>query len=198
MPSLQCVILGIDPGMHSGFALTRLWKLDSGEINPNVTLLTHDKIRGFALEKCVQTTVHGMDALSSTTNSMLTEATNLRINPATGKPVRIFIALERFVMTKNSSGGGAHASEGAGAVKGIRHLLYPNGVFLDYTQKPADKDQITDAVLRSLNLKAKGDGQQDHAHDAGRHAVLLATRVVAKGMSAIQRVCNIDEFTTRG
>lgn len=200
MPSMQCVILGVDPGMHSGLTLVRLWKLDAGTDQPGLTLHTDDFIRGFAIEKCVQTTVHGMDALSRGVLDLLAQARSMRDNPVTGKPTPVFIALEAFVMTDNSDGGGKFATESIGAVKALRHVFYPKGegVFLDNTQKPADKNLATDKILGSLDLKSPGDGQQDHAHDSARHVAVMASRIRMRGMRAIREVSNIDVFTTRG
>lgn len=192
---LHAVIVGIDPGMHSGAILMRMWKLDEGPTIPGIAVVTHERFQGFGLEKRTQTVFDGLGAFVSGTRSILDEAFEIAEDPTTGKRVPVFAAVERFVPTKTSlMGGGAHAQEKIGIIKGYRYLFYPQ-LLVDVTQKSAAKATITNTLLVELGLKARRDGLPDHAHDAARHAVLLASRLRGLGVLSVVRGCNDDAYT---
>ncbi|UGQ39379.1 hypothetical protein [Rhodococcus aetherivorans] len=179
--STHCAtVFGIDPGLHTGICAVRVWRLDDTE--PPVPTATHPMIRGYALEVRAQTVLDGMGAFADGAAELLGAEFEDRARDV--PPVPVVAAVEKFVLTRNSTlGGGHYALETTGALRAIRHLHFP-ALRIDVSQKSAIKSIVTDPVLRELGLKRRGDGLPDYAHDAARHAVTWVMRLREQGGAA--------------
>ena len=190
MPSLHSVIVGVDPGKHSGVVLVRVWRLDDNPTPLNAEVHTSKKVQGFALEKRTQTVYTGLGAFVDGVQKTLDEAFALDQDPVTGKKVPVFCVCEKFVITANSAKtGGDIALQVIGALRAVKHIHYPR-LFLDVSQKSETKSAVTNPDITELGLKRRGDGLPDHAHDAARHVVKLVMRFREMGTVRVMRSCN--------
>ena len=159
------VILGIDPGLHTGYCLIELYNDDQrGQ--------TIASLKNYSIVTKNFGTVDG-DYDTITYFDNLVSHDLAYYDPS----VPIVIACEHFVFTRTSSmGGSRNAVEMTGALKAICTLKLPRAVFSS-EQKPGDAKLISNEVLSDLHIKQRGDRSTDHAQMAARHAVLMAIRI---------------------
>lgn len=189
MPALHSVVVGVDPGKHTGVVLVRVWRLDD-PTPVNAEIHTSKKVQGYGLEKRTQTVFTGLGAFVDGIQPILDEAFSLNQDPGTGKKVPVFCVCEKFVLTANSAKtGGDYALLATGALEAVKHMHYPR-LFLDISQKSETKSSVTNPDITALGLKRRGDGLPDHAHDAARHAIKLVMRFREQGTIRVMRNCN--------
>lgn len=193
---LHSVVLGVDPGMHTGVTALRVWKLDKDGTIPGPNIFTHPMIKGFGVATVARKNVFdGLHNFIDGFTNILDDAV-IAATYRTEKPVPVFIAVERFVITQKSTTEGAgNAMETIGSLKTIVRQRYPGRVFIDVTQKSNTKGTITNGTLTALGLKWRNEGLPDHAYDSARHAVKLITRFRELGVRGVAKGCWTDEHT---
>lgn len=193
MPRVHSIVVGVDPGHHTGITMVRVWKLDDQPLP--VEARTATIIKGFALEKRVQTIITGLDAFSVGILPILKDAMALGHDPDTGKRVPVICACEKFILTsKSATSDGHHALLATGALALAKHVLFP-GLILDNSQKPGVKAAVTNPVLTELGLRSPE--KPDHARDAARHAVNVVLRYREQGVARVIRTAQ-ESMQTSG
>ena len=191
---LHSVVLGVDPGMHTGCTALQVWKR-GGSFDPGLDIRTHPMIQGFGILPLEKTVFDGLHAFVDGIPQILGNTLHAARDGDGIRPVPTFIAVERFVITQKSTTEGAgNAMETIGALKTIVHQRFSH-IWIDVTQKSNTKGTISNATLTALGLKARGEGLPDHAYDSARHAVKLITRFRELGVRGVAKGCWQDEFT---
>lgn len=168
--SYMTTVLGVDPGLHTGLCMfdmhekpdeKPIWgPLKGVQIAPRVLKTEHDDrniIRAFS------------------------ELLELALSE---EHARLNIVCEHFVFTRVSTmGGSRNAIEMTGALKAVIQMKcdedpsLASRIYYDDTQKPADAKLVRTPMLMELGIRRRGDGTDDHAHMAARHALALAAKI---------------------
>ncbi|AKJ72603.1 hypothetical protein PP301_gp119 [Gordonia phage GMA2] len=154
-------VLGIDPGKHVG--ISHLRATTASVSNPHWAHLGKLQIESKLLE-----TQHDFPSALARLREIFESLSNTR---------PLVVAVEHFVLTRTSTFGGAHfALEVTGVVHAFANIYTPRAT-LCTDQKPAEAKLISNPTLNDLGIRSRGDGSDDHAHMAAKHALLACARV---------------------
>lgn len=165
---IKAVILGVDPGLHTGYCLLELYADEQhGRTIP--------ALKGHSVSTLLFGTVDGDEDTIKFFDSVAVEYFSKY-----DKTVPLLVACEHFVFTRTSMmGGSRNAVEMTGALKTVMALRQPRAR-VSTEQKPADAKLVSNAVLSDLGIKQRGDRSTDHAQMAARHAVMMSMRICKK------------------
>lgn len=179
-PVDQAYVIGIDPGMHTGFCVLQVfYEPTKGDFSSLPDVHTHPYIKLYG----VRVVEIGTFEEHETPNEL--QALFDRTNRAAAGLVDVHVIVEHFVFTARSSGGGRYSVETTGFVKMVIHFFYDE-FKLDTTQKSHTKGLVGNDKLTALKIKKRGDKQLDHAWDAARHAVQAVGRVRVHGWKTLR------------
>ena len=164
----RIAILGIDPGLHTGYCLLEL-----------CSDVTQGQTSSILKNHSVNTKLFGTVDGDKDTIKFFDSVATVDFESYTSD-VPLVVACEHFVFTRVSMmGGSRNAVEMTGALKAIMTLKQPRAV-VRTEQKPADAKLISNDILTELGIKQRGDRSTDHAQMAARHAVMMAVRISKK------------------
>ena len=173
-PGLAAIILSVDPGKATGWAITEVY--DAAHIQaPTKDLITSPYFHKCYLRFVEYGTILTVEDASTQFNSIARSAQLL----ATTYDVPLKLITEKFVITKTAmQKNTTWSSEVTGIVRNAVMNVCPTATY-DDTQKPTEMKNLVhkNKLLHELGLKRRGARMTTHESDALGHAILYAARL---------------------